>query len=1399
MTSAPKRVALLLAITVALGLSGHAAVVNWDGAGVTDNWSDAGAGGNWAGAAMPGPLDTALFTDADTGGTNIVDQNFIIDELSYELAVPPVSLSHTTQIAAGTTLLATGGLGVAPFNGTASRTVDITMTGGAGSRLQVGNPGENTADMYLAYCAYTTGYTHVTGKLDLSAIDAFEANLNMFHIAHGRDWTQRATAELTLAPINTINANGIDIGYGVGRSTILLGQTNTFNTNTLHVGRGKDGHNNMSFQAGLTNPTLTLAGLGGGPADLRICHSSYGTGNKIIDGVDLSGGTFNATLDELTIGIYDQTYTGGCQGSLIIDAGTVTANSVRLAESRGSEVAKTTALLAIRSGSFTVNGNVTDGVGTSTIKLDGGTMTVHGDFAVDNLRVGRDHTATSLGGVATLTVDSGGAVRIGPSGALDIGVRTLGYTLGDPATYGTVDLSGAASANIDATTIRLGTTSGNAASGVLVLADSNTVTASTIYIGDNGITGNAGYDNRITLGTTNAINTDTLYVGRRKSDGTLNFASGLTGASLTLRAADGTGRVNFLGVGINDTNTGSVNTSTMDLSSGSVDALVNTMTIGRHIRTSGSTGKGDGILTLSDDASNSFDVNAITLGQISGEGSPTANGTIQMGGGTFTVNGNVLDGGGGSTLLIDGGTFDVGGDLTVDALRVGHNGRTATVAVGGNATIGASGHLYIGQRNDADYSALTRGTLDLSGATSATLTLDSLRLGISNAIGATGTLLLSPSNTIHAATILMGDNTAGGSGGIQSQIALGAANNVFADTFTIGARKSEAVVDIAPGGVLDLVGETGAATDLRLGYNSISTGSTAIGTLDLSGGTFNATLDDVVLGLHNSGNGAGQGTLLMDAGTVTANSVTLAKPSAAGTSSNPQNTTGTLAMRGGTFAVSGDVLDGGGTSALQVDGGTMTVNGDLKVDALRVGYHDGSSAGNRTGSLTVTGNSVEVGSAANRTDMFVGCNFTSDNVNATGTVDLSGVNTFAATLDDLIIGQRNVGGGDTSKCKASGTVTLAPDTDIDARSILISESYMHGGTPQSILYLGADTTIKTDRLRVAGYRGNALVEFAPGVANGVLTLEGSSGAEADLQVGYCWSGTGTGTYGTMDLMGHTFNATLDELTIGYRVYRGSYVPYTYGTLSFDQGTVTAKAVVIGEGTVSTDPYDGAGIGTLNMDGGTLTTDTIILGKTTAVSKGTLNLSGGTLTAGLIDDGPGTAELNFTGGTLQVGTIGFSLDQQGGILAPGTSPGFARIEGDYLLAAGILEIEANDAADQGDLLPQPPPNDNNVGYDYLEVTGAATLDSTLEFVLLGGYMPTLGTYFDVLSASEILIGDGFALDQSGAGLPTAANTFAWSIIREGNRDFLRLEVVPEPTTCVLFAFGIAPLLRRRRRA
>ena len=93
-----------------------------------------------------------------------------------------------------------------------------------------------------------------------------------------------------------------------------------------------------------------------------------------------------------------------------------------------------------------------------------------------------------------------------------------------------------------------------------------------------------------------------------------------------------------------------------------------------------------------------------------------------------------------------------------------------------------------------------------------------------------------------------------------------------------------------------------------------------------------------------------------------------------------------------------------------------------------------------------------------------------------------------------------------------------------------------------------------------------------------------------------------------------------------------------------------------------------------------------------------------------------------GGTLSgSGTIIGDVDNNAGVVGPGSSPGTLTIDGDFTQgAAGELLIEI---AGLGD-------------FDVLSITGSALLGGELAVDLIGGYVPLVGESFDVLLASDI---------------------------------------------------------------
>jgi len=551
-------------------------------------------------------------------------------------------------------------------------------------------------------------------------------------------------------------------------------------------------------------------------------------------------------------------------------------------------------------------------------------------------------------------------------------------------------------------------------------------------------------------------------------------------------------------------------------------------------------------------------------------------------------------------------------------------------------------------------------------------------------------------------------------------------------------------------------------------YNTPTEGQT-IGTLNMGGGTLVAStmLLGETQGVNTPINSYGldrstraTGTFNLSGGnaTVTGN-VTLANHTSTGTAL----ATGIINMTGGSLDVQGNLVEGAGgaisLSTVNVLGGALTVDGDLKVDSLRVGINHAS------GTATVGGD-VVVG-ASGTLDIGVRDDGVSGPV-VVGTLDLTNANSVTLDLDNLRLGVNN-------RAKARGNILLSTATNtITATTIVLGDStssYQDVAGDESRIELNGTTTIAADNIRVGMLRSRGIIEF--GTGGGSLTLGSAGDPIAQVRVGYNGGGTSSFAYGELDFSGGTVDAWVDEVVLGNH---GG--PYTTGT--------------------------GGGTGILSIAAGTLRANSIILGNATmggygpGNATGTINFSGGTLIAGSIAQGStagnSTATFNWTGGTLHVDSFGFDLVQDGGTLAPGRSPGQTDVSGNYLLNAGILEIEIN-GTDQGDQIPAPP-NDDDIGYDFVNVSGTATLDSTLAAVLLDGYTPGAGVFFDVLTAEAITLGANFALDQANAALP-GPNEFEYSIIQGGNGQILRLQVVPEPATLTLLGLGLAAIARRRR--
>lgn len=546
------------------------------------------------------------------------------------------------------------------------------------------------------------------------------------------------------------------------------------------------------------------------------------------------------------------------------------------------------------------------------------------------------------------------------------------------------------------------------------------------------------------------------------------------------------------------------------------------------------------------------------------------------------------------------------------------------------------------------------GRLDLSAGGETLIEAGRLYLGTMTgngipAPGAKGTILLplAATSTLYVTDIWVGDSPLAGNTAVTSLLQLGRTTVIQADNFDVARRKALANVQFGPGvtgGVVSLAGRSGAAADMKIGWNDAATGAGSRGIFDTRGGILNATLDEVVLGLHASGTGNGQGSLFMDNGTVTINTLRMAQTDTGGSSSNDGSTTGTFGMNGGDVAVAGNVVDGNGVSTVFVDSGIMNVAGAFNVDDLRIGFNGG------TGSLAVAG-PVRIGNGT--AVMEIGFRSANQNVLSEGTADFT--NAPSVTIDASILRLGNTTAGSSINSTGWMLFPAAGSNAVSLTSLHVGDSSAAGNTADTSEFNlgGGSTVLNIDEINVGQRKSRGLMRAEAGA---VVTLGGRSKAGADLFVGRNNVDTGTNCEGLFALTNGTLNAMLGQVTLGlHNTGSGS----GKGTFIMGPGTVIAADVGLADASAA-----GTSSNPLNTQGRLLIRD------------------GSFTVTGSLQDRGGTSLVEVTRGTLDVGhdfvadTV--SLGQAGGsnatLVLNGRTLGQSWQIGEYAQeATGTLEI------------------------------------------------------------------------------------------------------------------------------
>ena len=198
------------------------------------------------------------------------------------------------------------------------------------------------------------------------------------------------------------------------------------------------------------------------------------------------------------------------------------------------------------------------------------------------------------------------------------------------------------------------------------------------------------------------------------------------------------------------------------------------------------------------------------------------------------------------TLDVGGHTLSVAGSLNIN---LDQNQKSTTTLQDGALVLSSSfGDLNVGRAVSASAFSIA----DLSGLTSLNATLRSVQVGSSTSGGATGTLTLTPNNTITTQLLAVGSSN--GSQDTAGTLHLGLANTIQTSEFDVGKDNSHGLVDIVNGGALTL-GSATQRTVLQIANQNTNTNGTYDGRVDLGNAAVNLHLDSLVVAEKMGGPG----------------------------------------------------------------------------------------------------------------------------------------------------------------------------------------------------------------------------------------------------------------------------------------------------------------------------------------------------------------------------------------------------------------------------------------------------------------------------------------------------------------------------------------------------------------
>ena len=659
-------------------------------------------------------------------------------------------------------------------------------------------------------------------------------------------------------------------------------------------------------------------------------------------------------------------------------------------------------------------------------------------------------------------------------------------------------------------------------------------------------------------------------------------------------------------------------------------------------------------LTISPGSNVTF-YNQATLSGMIIDGAIKGSGNLTFTNGNFTLNGANTHSGA-TTLSASGSTASVnlslaaGSFLSSSTLSFTSLGN-ASISLGGNSqaisnlitessnagsamsisngslTISGGGDISLGGRGGAFTLSLAGLTAFTAGSASSNLTFQS-----GDSLGTTtNTLILSTNgtNTLVGQTVLFGRTNAGGNAtgaAYSANVNLGTNNRIHADVFKVGSTNSTAALAFQsglsnPSLVLRSANGTAAVREWTIGEVTADTGTrSGQGTVDLLGGTLDALVGNLTVGLNNNATVTSTSWLKMSNGTLTADTIRLANKSGASTG----GLSGAIYQSGGN--VSTQTLEFGQSG---IGNSTITAlyeisGGRLEAGVIQAGGGNFTSSSNRT--LAMSGNATL-------------SNISGANLTITGTDATTGGRVNLTISGDAILesgaGQHITLGAHTL-LGGSGNLTKTGTGDLILNSNL---THSYSGTANinagRLLVYSSNMTSATINLNGGTFTGNTTVAGIRISSNTVFDIaEGNrisanatfSGSQAfskngtgELAIGNGGSQTYNGT-ATLNAGRLTMNSNMSSASLivhsGIVSGNGTVGPITLnGDSQFDissNQTLTAISTFSGSANFSKTGNGSLSIANANAYSGTVTLSTGNLTIGSDMTNATLTLAGGTL-------------------------------------------------------------------------------------------------------------------------------------------------------------------------------------------